>query len=323
MRNPADFHIEHSFSDAASDGRWVTDDFDEEEALQKCQENGFTPYGAAHDDEIAANAMSNLQPIGRPSTAYLTGYDPSIARQNVLAPLYTVGGTTTQFGSSGVDPWSDAGWGGKRTKLRAIGVGDEDWMFRTAEEGRMVNEQLRQARGERLQVLEGVDAIRGWVYALQRTRDGIKPDVRRGASMRPPDRANQNGRDKSPDLLKPPAPEPRRSTLNQEITMEDEVLTPLTGSVSDDNIVGANANGDGPSDIREAQDAGSLALEGGPNGVERTPGGKIVVQTLEEARAHAAKYNWGLGQWQPGVIRAIYEVSHPMLNCLKSPIFTS
>ena len=97
----------------------MTDDYYEDESLTKCAENGFTPYAPALDDDIIADAVSLMQPQGRPPAANAD----LAARGNIsLSPWYTLGGPTTHFAGNGADPWSEAGWGHKRAKLRNAGV---------------------------------------------------------------------------------------------------------------------------------------------------------------------------------------------------------
>ena len=175
----------------------MTDDYYEEEALAKCLDNGFTPHSLAHDEEIIANAMTSTQAPGRSQqTAGESNQRPAAT----FAPFYTLGGPTTQFGGSGADPWSEAGWGNKRTKLRAQGVSEEDWMLRNAEDCRQMDAVLREYRDERLSALEGVDATTGWVYGLESAAD----------------------EEKGNDLLKPIAPAlgRKRSNLSQEVTVD-------------------------------------------------------------------------------------------------------
>ena len=106
-----------------------------------------------------------MQPQGRtmPNGSTEQAYRPAAT----LAPFYTLGGPTTQFAGNGVDPWSEAGWGNKRARLRGQGVTEEDWMWRTALDCRQTDLMLKQYRLDRLQILEGDDATKGWVYALE------------------------------------------------------------------------------------------------------------------------------------------------------------
>lgn len=185
------------------DGKWVTDDYNEDEALSKCVENGFTPYATAYEDEIIANAVASMQPQGRPAQQGQTDQVQKPAL--TLAPFYTLGGPTTHFGGNGADPWSEAGLGNKRAKLRGQGVSEEDWMLRTAQDCRRIDRMLAEYREERLKVLEGVDATRGWVYAVEKETEKTEEDE---GNLRP---------------IRPEM-ERKRSGLPQEVTFEGMVL---------------------------------------------------------------------------------------------------
>ena len=65
----------------------------------------------------------------------------------------------------------------------------------------------------------------------------------------------------------------------------------------------------------------------------------IVVETEDSAKRNASKWNWGLGSWRPGVVKAVYEVrnpglrqivqtliysrtrTHPMFHCTPNPVW--
>ena len=147
------------------DAKWVTDDYYEDEALTRCTENGFTPYTVAYEDEIIANALSTISAQGRPALQSST--DQASRPALTLAPFYTLGGPTTHFAGSGADPWSEAGLGSRRNRLRGQGISEENWILATAEECRRIDGVLREYREERLKTLDGVDARRGWVYAVE------------------------------------------------------------------------------------------------------------------------------------------------------------
>lgn len=283
MSDPADF---------CPDGKWVTDDYDEEEALVKCAENNFTPYGMAHEEEITANAISTLNPPGRPSTATAgLGVEAAYfaSRQNVsFTPFYTLGGPTTHFGGHGLDPFSGAGWGNKRARMRTIGTDEENWMLKLAEESRMMDARLREFRQERLVELEGEDATRGWVYALERTTEEDVNDGRGNLdALRMPG-------------LQPPTMERKRSGLSREVSLpfkglddgEDDALTPLPQEAGDDDAMAGSEGGLDQSAIKDYT----------------TPGGRIIVQSEQEAIRDQSRYNWGLGSWTAGTIKAAYEV---------------
>ncbi|RSH87287.1 hypothetical protein EHS25_003196 [Saitozyma podzolica] len=283
-------------------GKWVTDDYYEDESLVKCAENGFTPYTQAVDDDIIANAISQMQPQGRPPA-----HDREPAKSSFsLAPFYTLGGPTTHFAGNGADPWSEAGWGNKRAKLRGQGVSEEDWMLRTAEETRKVDGQLREYREERLQVLEGADA-RVWVWAQEeRTEEGDKEVQMNGnadgagmdaeGEAETPDGGMVDEEENDGDgALRPrQRMERKRSALSQEVTFKPE----------DKEMANGEAEAEGPEVDEPDHDQDEEIQD---DGFEKTEGGKIVVQTVEEEEAADARWNWGLGSWERGTVRAAYE----------------
>lgn len=155
-------------------GKWVDDDYDEERAVTDCEANGWTPHGPVLDEELAVNQYPSAGGPGRPP-ANAGILAEAMASKTSLQSWYTVGGFTTQFGGNGMDPWSDLH--AKRGKLRHLGVTEEDWILRTAEDSRRIDETLRGYREERLNQLEGDDALRGWVYvAEQRSAGEIKTE---------------------------------------------------------------------------------------------------------------------------------------------------
>lgn len=150
-------------------GKWVDDDYDEERALVDCEANEWTPHGPVLDSELAVNQYPSAGGPGRPPTNAGMLAD-AMATKSALGSWSNVGGFTTQFGGNGVDPWSD--YHAKRGKLRQLGVTEEDWILRTAEDSRRIDETLRVYRGERLASLEGEDALRGWVYVTEQRSAG-------------------------------------------------------------------------------------------------------------------------------------------------------
>ena len=224
--------------------------------------------------------MSTIQP----SKGGLQGLGDAASRVANLAPFYSIGGPTTHFAGTGAHPFGESGWGNKKSKLRSMGISEEDWMLRTAEDARLVDSQLKAYRAERLQTLEGSDKA-VWVYATERVAEGVKEEA--GAT--------------DVTQLKP-------STLQVAPKEDEEALTPLP--VEDD----ASKAGETPAAI-PTEPLVPSAVSAAPRGPsEVTSGGSIVVETPEIAARNASKYNWGLGSWQPGVVKAAYEVS-----CIKSP----
>jgi len=231
----------------------VTDDYDEEEALVKCQEGGHTPGSLVQEEEPPQNAQAHANAYGRVGDA--------ASRAANLVPFYTVGGLTTQFGGNGVDPLFDAGWGNKRAKLKTMGVTEEDWMMRTAEECRRVDGILKAYRAERLVPLDEEDK-KLWVYATENLAEG-KTDA---------------------DLDEA---EETKPSAGLAVKHDEEALTPLPLE-----------EGDEP----EGQEPAKRST-----GAEDT----IVVETEDSAKRNASKWNWGLGSWRPGVVKAVYEVRNP------------
>ncbi|WVQ80825.1 hypothetical protein IAT38_002932 [Cryptococcus sp. DSM 104549] len=253
-------------------GRWVTDDYYEDAAAARCTEEGIEPGSIIQDEEIAPPAAT--------PAAVRQGLGESSRSIASLSTFYTVSGPTTHFAGNGVDPWSDAGFGNRRARLRGAGVTEEDWMLRMAEESRAVDEQLREWRGERLVELEGVDATRGWVYALESGKDGEERELEG-------EEADAEGEDEEMEVdvvaeapLKPGV-ERKPSGLSHEVTMED---------VQEQEATQAQGEGEDSAEVQAAPQ----------------PKGPAVI--VEEPGAVSSQYNWGIGKsWQPGVVRAAFE----------------
>ncbi|ORY21113.1 chromatin remodelling complex Rsc7/Swp82 subunit-domain-containing protein [Naematelia encephala] len=254
-------------------GKWVTDDYYEEKSLAECVENGFTPGAVAHEDEILANALTALNPQGRPPNNTAT---QEITRQAAnLTSFYTLGGPTTTFAGNGADPFSEHGHGHKRARLRNVGVTEEDWILRTAEESRRIDAQLKAYRAERLVELNGPD-LNGWVWTAERSTEKME------------------GRD---DLSLPKV-ERRRSALSHEVVLQGDEKEPEVDVDVSMHLAQEVENGDGDG---------------------KAEAGKIVVQTPEETRHASAAFNWGLGSWAPGLVKAAYE---PHTNMPHVPNYT-
>ncbi|OWZ58515.1 chromatin structure-remodeling complex protein RSC7 [Cryptococcus neoformans AD1-83a] len=263
-------------SKVIKNGRHVVDDYYEDEAAAKCAENGIEPGSVVQDEEYVPSANVNSERALRSAPGESSR---SLAH---LSTFYTVGGPTTHFAGNGVDPWTDSGWGNKRSRLRTAGVTEEDWMLRTAEEARAVDEQLRKYREERLKLLEGVDASRGWVFAAENATEGTM-----GKSELTGETA---------DVFRATLPaESKKSGLSHEVTMED--IENDEQSTSTEEAL-ENEDADVPQAAVEDKEA----------------------VIIEEPGKLTSKYNWGLGKsWQPGAVRAAYE---PHTNMPHIPLFT-
>lgn len=235
------------------DGKWVDDDYNEEQALQDCATHGYKPHGPVTEEELAQNQYPSAG--GPRPAASQSLYADGQATKTTLASFYTAGGATTQFGSNGADPWAD-NLNQKRTRLRQLGVTEEDWMLRTAEESRRIDETLRGIRDERITELEGVDATRGWVYATERYSEGI---------------------------IKKEPQHPLARELSLDAAPSSDALSPAPPE-SAVNVALAEANGN-----PETEQAERRAFEG-------TLGGKIVVESEAETfNGRPRKGKWAPG----------------------------
>ena len=249
---------ERSICKLILDGRWVTDDYDEEEATEKCKQLEIAPGSIVQEEEVQTQSVPTMMTRG-----------DAAARAANLVPFYSVGGPTTHFGGNGANPAYDAGYGNKRAKLRAMGVTEEDWMFRTAEETRRIDRQLRDMRADRIVPLEGEDA-RHWVYATE----------------------NQTDPSGSVKEAKLEVQERKRDgfSVTSAAKEDQDGLTPLPSAL----------DGDVSMDVEVVEEE---------SGIKRSRGGEIIVETEEERLRLASKFNWGLGSWLPGRVMASYEVS--------------
>ncbi|EJT50068.1 protein-nucleus import-related protein [Trichosporon asahii var. asahii CBS 8904] len=235
------------------DGKWVDDDYNEEQALQDCANNGYKPHGPVTEEELAANQYPSAG--GPRPAASQSMYADGQASKSTLASFYPAGGATTQFGSNGADPWAD-NLNQKRHRLRQLGVTEEDWMLRTAEDSRRIDETLRGIREERITELEGVDATRGWVYATERYSEG---------------------------LVKKEPQHPLARELSLDAAPSSDALSPAPPE-SAVNVALAEANGN-----PETEQAERRTFEG-------TPGGKIVVENeAETVNGRPRKGKWTPG----------------------------
>ena len=194
-----------------------------------------------------------------------------LTRSNVsLQPFYTLGGPSTHFGGTGQDPWTEAGSGHKRAKLKNLEITESDWMYRLAEESRALNQTLRDYRDERLKELEGEEKTRGWVWAVERATEKLAVEDDVG--------------DLKSALLGVAGLERRRSALSQVVTAPED----------EERAVSAPAD-----------DNADVSMEEQPVG-RKAPdrAGEIIVQREADRAAHRPV----LGSWRPGSVRAAYEV---------------
>jgi chromatin structure-remodeling complex protein RSC7 len=286
-----------------TDGKWVTDDYYEDECLAKCAENGFTPYAPVQEEEIAAATHGVAGIRGDREREQLI----AISKTNALSPFYTLGGPSTHFGGAGIDPWSDGGYGNKRARLRGAGVTAEDWMYKTALESRGIDQLLKGYREERVGLLEGKD-LNGWVWNTEERTD------------RPSKTEITGGESPKPSGLKPPTMDRQRSGLSREVTFEPE---PTIFEPSRQREGGGGGEGEEYKDwvnqeydnsmemikeVDEPNGANTSALTSLSEIVMSTTKDEIRVETEQEAMERRAKYSYGAGGWFHGSIKAAYEV---------------
>jgi chromatin structure-remodeling complex protein RSC7 len=283
-----------------TDGKWVTDDYYEDECLAKCAENGFTPYAPVQEEEIAAATHGVAGIRGDREREQLI----AISKTNALSPFYTLGGPSTHFGGAGIDPWSDGGYGNKRARLRGAGVTAEDWMYKTALESRGIDELLKGYREERVGLLEGKD-LNGWVWNTEeRTDRPSKPEITGGESPN----IKSSG-------LKPPTMDRQRSGLSREVTFEPEPTVfehERNRGEGEEYKDWVNQEYDNSmemiKEVDEPNGANTSALTSLSEIVMSTTKDEIRVETEQEAMERRAKYSYGAGGWFHGSIKAAYEV---------------
>lgn len=232
-----------------------------------CAANGWTPHTPVLEEELAVNQYPSAGGPGRPpaNAGLLAEAGPLKAS---LSSFYQVGGPTTHFGGNGLDPWTDMGHG-KRGRLRALGVTEEDWMLRTAEDARRIDETLRNYRDERIGVLEGPDTL-CWVYNAERRATGELPQE----AAKPETKVEEQVT---------PAIKPHPLASEFTFDASSEPLSPLPPDPPTATAVAL-------AEVNAAE-------------VHKTPGGKIVAEKDSQTSAPAP-----LGRWVPGVIQAAYEV---------------
>jgi hypothetical protein len=129
-----------------SDGRHVIDDYFESAALERCRQDGIEP--------------GSLVPIRQREAA---AERPSRAEDRLAGtPFYTPGAPTTHWGDSGIDPWSGAGYGNKRTRLIGNGLGPDNWMWKMAVTARDAEVYLREDRKARMMHLGEASGMFAW-----------------------------------------------------------------------------------------------------------------------------------------------------------------
>jgi len=313
-----------------ADGKWVTDDYYEDECLAKCAENGFTPYAPVQEEEIITSTHGIAGIRGDREREQLA----TISKTNALSPFYTLGGPSTHFGGAGIDPWSEGGYGNRRAKLRGAGVTAEDWMYKTARESRALDEVLKGYREERVGLLEGKD-LNGWVWmAEEKTDRRSRPELGGGGGG--------GGSGESPRItsgLKPPTMDRQRSGLSREVTFEPEQEpkvseeTERKGEESYPDWVNQEYDDTSMEVIQEVPEpepsasgvptSNLTSLSEIVDSTNNTSKEEIRAETAIEAEERKARYSHGVGGWYHGSIKAAYEVCQHLSSSLTSRFSSS
>jgi chromatin structure-remodeling complex protein RSC7 len=290
------------------DGKWVTDDYYEDESLAKCAENGYTPYAPAIDEEILGHANGAQTRGERERDALISS---AATKTNVLSPFYTIGGPSTHFGGAGIDPWTDGGHGNKHARMKSIGVHAEDWMYRTARECRNIDAGLRRYREERIGMLEGRD-LDGWVWTAESASE--QPAATDQVDGSPEKGTREEVSGLGPNTgLKPPTMERQRSGLSREVTFEPEPgLEAEQGPAKEADVSMDNLEVKGAGIGEDDNDTTALTPLPENDGIDhenrKVIGGELRVETPAEAEVRKQKWSYGAGQWEQGTIMASYEV---------------
>lgn len=124
------------------DGRWVTDDYNEEKVLEEVTAKGLTPgdlVGDLQDPTLAAEAAA----LGGTSTRDSGKQE----RTGSGVGMYRAGGPTTIFGGSGWGPYSDGPLNAvKKSMLNRDGVSEESWMYIAAQRTLQMGEEWKTLR---------------------------------------------------------------------------------------------------------------------------------------------------------------------------------
>ncbi|OCF60682.1 hypothetical protein L486_00318 [Kwoniella mangroviensis CBS 10435] len=255
-------------------GKWVTDDYYETEAIERCKEMGYDPGTLAENEEVNSRENQMTRDLGLGDSSLYNTNGPGGGRYSYsLTPFYPIGGPTTTFAGNGSDPFTEAGSGNKKQKLKSAGVNDQNWIYLTSKDSLAVNQQLQAYRNERLGTLDGTDLEGNWVYTVEEKAEEKEEQVQE--------------EDKK---MLAPGLDRKRSGLSHDVTRE------LTQQLGDDVVNGDTLQEDIVMDEScGIEDSIPIPEEKGPEIVTKDP------------REVDSKYHWGLGSWTRGVVRAAYE----------------
>ncbi|EIN12380.1 hypothetical protein PUNSTDRAFT_97061 [Punctularia strigosozonata HHB-11173 SS5] len=136
------------------DGRWVVDDYYEDQALASITEQGLRagdPVGELPDPRANAKAAAEAADAEAAQGPRGTG-----------GGMYRAGGATTLFGGSGWGPFSEGPLNAvKKSYYGREGLTEENWMWVAAERTLRANAEWRRLRADGLKAVGGILGDRG------------------------------------------------------------------------------------------------------------------------------------------------------------------
>ncbi|WWC89246.1 uncharacterized protein L201_004166 [Kwoniella dendrophila CBS 6074] len=297
-------------------GKWVTDDYYEDESLEKCKEMGWEPGSLAEDEDLINQQQNNNSELNKLNSLLNESglYNQGGLGNNQgerggggvgggkyiysLTPFYTIGGITTQFGLNNgfQDPFTDAGYGNKRQKLKSAGVTYENYLYLTSKESLRINQELNLIRNQHLKPIKPKNGnendLNVWVYSKEKQTDQIPPSTNTTTTINEKKEESVESYNNHENKLLHPGLDRKRSGLSREVTRglteqleeddEKESIQPIQ------NDIEMNENDDTSEQvIHKDSDQPELIVEK-PNQIN-------------------SSFHWGLGSWSKGVVKAVYE----------------
>ncbi|THV05687.1 hypothetical protein K435DRAFT_646613 [Dendrothele bispora CBS 962.96] len=177
------------------DGRWVVDDYYEDNVLAEITARGLKPGDLVGDvtdpadPALAASKQSKqnaLDALGNSSLTNASSLANVGGSGGTGSSIYRPGGPTTIFGGSGYGPFSDGPLNAVRKSLLSRDNVDEDnWMKRMAEKVREADEEWGRTRKEGIKPSGGVNPVLGGPMATTGMgKTGTAPPVSGGDAVR-------------------------------------------------------------------------------------------------------------------------------------------
>ncbi|KAF8323813.1 hypothetical protein DL93DRAFT_2049468, partial [Clavulina sp. PMI_390] len=160
------------------DGRWVTDDYYEEQSKQECTEKGNTP-----GELVGELPDLNIYPVGDVNQPLRTLEERRQAAAGNVAGsgIYRPGGPTTHFGGQGLGPFDEAhAASARRAALQRDGATEDNWMWKIALHVHEANDGFTSMRKSRLRPIGLGDPLEGGVdepLRVARDEDDVGEDA--------------------------------------------------------------------------------------------------------------------------------------------------